>query len=94
MWQQSMWLSTSKEFFTSYYQIVNEVHFSGLCITHAQFSTYEPELFPGLIYRMVLPRVVSYLQLHAMLLSVVLLPYTELIKIRFIKIKKPQILGR
>jgi transcription initiation factor TFIID TATA-box-binding protein len=32
--------------------------FSGLCITHAQFSTYEPELFPGLIYRMVKPRVV------------------------------------
>ncbi|KAI6186721.1 CBN-TBP-1 protein [Aphelenchoides besseyi] len=24
-----------------------------LAITHAQFSTYEPELFPGLIYRMV-----------------------------------------
>ncbi|CAD5215156.1 unnamed protein product [Bursaphelenchus okinawaensis] len=29
-----------------------------LCIKHAQFSTYEPELFPGLIYRMVKPRVV------------------------------------
>ncbi|XP_015586842.1 TATA-box-binding protein isoform X3 [Cephus cinctus] len=25
---------------------------------HGQFSSYEPELFPGLIYRMVLPRVV------------------------------------
>lgn len=25
---------------------------------HQQFSSYEPELFPGLIYRMVKPRVV------------------------------------
>ncbi|XP_015514885.1 uncharacterized protein Trf [Neodiprion pinetum] len=25
---------------------------------HGQFSSYEPELFPGLVYRMVLPRVV------------------------------------
>lgn len=29
-----------------------------LNIKHNQFSTYEPELFPGLIYRMVKPRVV------------------------------------
>uniref|UniRef100_A0A914Z3C0 TATA-box-binding protein n=1 Tax=Panagrolaimus superbus TaxID=310955 RepID=A0A914Z3C0_9BILA len=39
-----------------------DVHFAiqleGLCITHNQFSSYEPELFPGLIYRMVKPRVV------------------------------------
>ncbi|KHJ93173.1 transcription factor TFIID [Oesophagostomum dentatum] len=39
-----------------------DVHFpiqlEGLCVTHTQFSTYEPELFPGLIYRMVKPRVV------------------------------------
>uniref|UniRef100_A0A7E4W5Q4 TATA-box-binding protein n=1 Tax=Panagrellus redivivus TaxID=6233 RepID=A0A7E4W5Q4_PANRE len=39
-----------------------DVHFAiqleGLCITHTQFSSYEPELFPGLIYRMVKPRVV------------------------------------
>jgi transcription initiation factor TFIID TATA-box-binding protein len=34
------------------------IQLEGLCITHAQFSTYEPELFPGLIYRMVVPRVV------------------------------------
>lgn len=25
---------------------------------HGQFSSYEPELFPGLIYRMVKPRLV------------------------------------
>jgi len=25
---------------------------------HGQFSSYEPELYPGLIYRMVQPRVV------------------------------------
>ncbi|KAK5968163.1 BMA-TBP-1 isoform b [Trichostrongylus colubriformis] len=34
------------------------IQLEGLCIMHAQFSTYEPELFPGLIYRMVQPRVV------------------------------------
>lgn len=34
------------------------IQLEGLCITHSQFSTYEPELFPGLIYRMVKPRVV------------------------------------
>lgn len=34
------------------------IQLEGLCLTHAQFSTYEPELFPGLIYRMVKPRVV------------------------------------
>ena len=27
-------------------------------LTHSQFSSYEPELFPGLIYRMVKPRIV------------------------------------
>lgn len=34
------------------------IQLEGLFITHSQFSTYEPELFPGLIYRMVKPRVV------------------------------------
>jgi len=34
------------------------IQLEGLCLTHNQFSTYEPELFPGLIYRMVKPRVV------------------------------------
>ncbi|CAJ0585526.1 unnamed protein product, partial [Mesorhabditis spiculigera] len=34
------------------------IQLEGLCLTHAQFTTYEPELFPGLIYRMVKPRVV------------------------------------
>lgn len=29
-----------------------------LVLSHAQFSSYEPELFPGLIYRMVKPRIV------------------------------------
>ncbi|KAH7703512.1 CBN-TBP-1 protein [Aphelenchoides avenae] len=32
--------------------------FKALCLAHDQFSTYEPELFPGLIYRMMVPRVV------------------------------------
>ncbi|KAH9993446.1 transcription factor IID, partial [Russula vinacea] len=29
-----------------------------LAYRHGQFSTYEPELFPGLIYRMIKPKVV------------------------------------
>ena len=32
--------------------------FEGLVLTHSQFSSYEPELFPGLIYRMVKPMIV------------------------------------
>jgi transcription initiation factor TFIID TATA-box-binding protein len=34
------------------------IQLEGLSVTHGQFCTYEPELFPGLIYRMVIPRVV------------------------------------
>ena len=34
------------------------IRLEGLVLTHSQFSSYEPELFPGLIYRMVKPKVV------------------------------------
>ncbi|XP_006894397.1 PREDICTED: TATA box-binding protein-like protein 2 [Elephantulus edwardii] len=34
------------------------ISLEGLLLTHQQFSSYEPELFPGLIYRMVKPRIV------------------------------------
>ncbi|XP_032080204.1 TATA box-binding protein-like protein 2 [Thamnophis elegans] len=34
------------------------IRLEGLVLTHQQFSSYEPELFPGLIYRMVKPRIV------------------------------------
>lgn len=34
------------------------IFLEGLSFTHGQFTTYEPELFPGLVYRMVKPRVV------------------------------------
>ncbi|XP_033736253.1 TATA-box-binding protein 2-like [Pecten maximus] len=34
------------------------IRLEGLVLSHGQFSTYEPELFPGLIYRMVKPRIV------------------------------------
>ncbi|XP_038528921.1 TATA box-binding protein-like 2 isoform X1 [Canis lupus familiaris] len=34
------------------------ISLEGLVLTHQQFSSYEPELFPGLIYRMVKPRIV------------------------------------
>ncbi|NXA08427.1 TBPL2 protein, partial [Sapayoa aenigma] len=34
------------------------IRLEGLVHTHQQFSSYEPELFPGLIYRMVKPRIV------------------------------------
>jgi len=34
------------------------IRLEGLLLNHSQFSSYEPELFPGLIYRMVQPRIV------------------------------------
>jgi transcription initiation factor TFIID TATA-box-binding protein len=34
------------------------VRLEGLANSHPQFSSYEPELFPGLIYRMIRPKVV------------------------------------
>src|SRR6218665_2304772 len=34
------------------------IRLEALAVRHAQFSNYEPELFPGLIYRMIKPRVV------------------------------------
>ncbi|XP_004682149.1 PREDICTED: TATA box-binding protein-like protein 2 [Condylura cristata] len=34
------------------------IRLEGLVLTHQQFCSYEPELFPGLIYRMVKPRIV------------------------------------
>lgn len=34
------------------------IRLESLVLTHSQFSSYEPELFPGLIYRMVKPRIV------------------------------------
>ena len=34
------------------------IKLEGLMFSHSQFSSYEPELFPGLIYRMFQPRIV------------------------------------
>lgn len=34
------------------------IRLEGLVLAHAQFCSYEPELFPGLIFRMVKPRIV------------------------------------
>ncbi|KAJ1368002.1 TATA box-binding protein-like 2, partial [Parelaphostrongylus tenuis] len=34
------------------------IRLEALNIMHARFSSYEPEIFPGLIYRMVKPKVV------------------------------------
>ena len=34
------------------------IRLEGLMLMHGQFCSYEPELFPGLIYRMVKPRIV------------------------------------
>jgi len=34
------------------------IRLEGLAYSHTHYSTYEPELFPGLIYRMVQPKVV------------------------------------
>jgi transcription initiation factor TFIID TATA-box-binding protein len=33
------------------------IRLEGLVYAHGQFANYEPELFPGLIYRMVKPKV-------------------------------------
>ncbi|PAA69675.1 hypothetical protein BOX15_Mlig031723g3 [Macrostomum lignano] len=34
------------------------IRLEGLVLSYSQFSSYEPELFPGLIYRMVKPKIV------------------------------------
>ncbi|PIK40763.1 TATA box binding protein (TBP)-associated factor [Apostichopus japonicus] len=34
------------------------IRLEGLVLAHSQFSSYEPELFPGLIYRMMKPKIV------------------------------------
>lgn len=34
------------------------ISLEGLSTDHDRFSTYEPEIFPGLIYRMVSPKIV------------------------------------
>mmetsp|Transcript_12848 Transcript_12848/g.46969 ORF Transcript_12848/g.46969 Transcript_12848/m.46969 type:complete len:217 (-) Transcript_12848:1626-2276(-) len=34
------------------------IRLEGLAFAHAKFSSYEPELFPGLIYRMLHPKIV------------------------------------
>ena len=34
------------------------IRLEGLCNSHHNFSSYEPELFPGLIYRMMKPKIV------------------------------------
>jgi transcription initiation factor TFIID TATA-box-binding protein len=34
------------------------IRLEGLHLSHAKFSSYEPELFPGLIYRLANPKVV------------------------------------
>lgn len=34
------------------------IRLEGLAFSHSNFSSYEPELFPGLIYRMVRPKIV------------------------------------
>jgi transcription initiation factor TFIID TATA-box-binding protein len=34
------------------------IRLEGIVFQHARFSSYEPELFPGLIYRMVSPKIV------------------------------------
>jgi len=34
------------------------IRLEGLAYKHSHYSSYEPELFPGLIYRMVQPKIV------------------------------------
>jgi transcription initiation factor TFIID TATA-box-binding protein len=44
------------------------IRLEGLIYAHAAHSTYEPELFPGLIYRMVDPKVVILIFVSGLLL--------------------------
>ena len=37
------------------------IHLEGIALNHGTNASYEPELFPGLIYRMYAPRVVLLL---------------------------------
>ncbi|KAF9009443.1 hypothetical protein BDQ17DRAFT_1348106 [Cyathus striatus] len=52
-----------------YARIVQKLGFDancdGLAYSHGQFSSYEPELFPGLIYRMIKPKVVLLIFVQA-----------------------------
>jgi TATA-box binding protein (TBP) (component of TFIID and TFIIIB) len=46
------------------------IRLEGLALSHAKFASYEPELFPGLIYRLANPKMVllifvRYLNLRA-----------------------------
>lgn len=45
------------------------IRLEGLASTHHNFSSYEPELFPGLIYRMMKPKIVSASHRHLLRLS-------------------------
>ena len=42
----------------SYSDVGFPIRLEGLVYAHSAFASYEPELFPGLIYRLVSPRVV------------------------------------
>lgn len=71
------------------------IRLEGLVLTHGQFSSYEPELFPGLIYRMVKPRIVLLifvsgkvvltggylLRIHRLIRTICLINYLLLINI-------------
>ncbi|KAJ6635845.1 TATA-box-binding protein, partial [Pseudolycoriella hygida] len=43
------------------------IRLEGLVLTHGKFSSYEPELFPGLIYRMMQSQIIVTVLLFAML---------------------------
>jgi transcription initiation factor TFIID TATA-box-binding protein len=42
----------------SYAAVLTGISLEGLASSHHTFSSYEPELFPGLIYRMMKPKIV------------------------------------
>lgn len=44
--------------FSIWYSCGFPIRLEGLVYAHSAFASYEPELFPGLIYRLVSPRVV------------------------------------
>ena len=43
------------------------IRLEGLVLSHAKFSSYEPELFPGLIYRLQVPKLVLLIFVRSVL---------------------------
>ncbi|ELU44748.1 transcription initiation factor TFIID-1 [Rhizoctonia solani AG-1 IA] len=59
------------------------IRLEGLAYSHGQFSSYEPELFPGLIYRMLKPKVVLLIFVSGKIVLTGAKPMAPLSRYRF-----------